>query len=326
MVAQVPAAKPLRVVKCALGNETFALDMAGIQGIERADLLRSGSDEDGPLGYLPGPGRGTEVISLARRFGRQSRLVGAHQQVIVHDGPLGPWGLLVDHVSQVMAVARDQVDLLPPVVTRLTAKFFQAVVHIGQEMILLLDPEALNPQLPAVDDARFGGQDGKLLAARYSRAFDHLRGYWRGSSEIVLFATTEPQPRARPVSFGLSKSQVLEIVEAPSVLPVPAAPPFLRGLVNWRNLPVPVLDLGQQLGLPGAVTDKRTRLMVVHGCDPMAVVAFPVRPFIRVMPLPIDHVPCRQTLSLDSTLTRGVFELKGETMIVPDVRRLCGIH
>jgi purine-binding chemotaxis protein CheW len=323
MVSQVAVAKPVRLIKCGLGEETYALDMGRIQGIERADRLQLGSAEDGPVGRLPGPGLGIEVYSLAERLGRPIPPVGAQNQVVVLHGPLGPWGLLVDRVSQVIAVARDRVDMLPPIVTRRAASFLQGVVHLDGGMVLLLDSEALNPQLPPGPVTRSPDSEGNL-AARYARAFENLRGYRRGSTEIVLFTTAEPQPRTRPTSFGLSKSQILEIVEAGPIVPVPAAVAFLWGLISWRSLPVPVLDLGTRLGFQPAVMDKRTRLMVIHGGDRAEVIAFPVRPLIRVLPLPIDHAPCRQTFPVDPGLTRGMFELKGETVVIPDMQTILG--
>jgi chemotaxis signal transduction protein len=142
------------------------------------------------------------------------------------------------------------------------------------------------------------------------------------------------------------------------MIPVPATPAFVLGLVNWRGRPVPVIDLARRLGLaPEAAppANGRTHLIIARdksdvlpvpspALSPVegavegdsskglvlslskgesnqgALVGFPVRPAIRVLHLPIPHRPCRRTLPLDQTLTRGIAELENETLVVPDIR------
>jgi chemotaxis signal transduction protein len=123
--------------------------------------------------------------------------------------------------------------------------------------------------------------------------------------------------------------------------PVPAAPAFVLGLVNWRDRPVPVIDLANRLGLAGLARSNangRTRLMIARdkdhvlsvrssegnalkrGSNQGTLVGFLVRPAIRLLRLPIAHQPSSRPLTLDRVLTRGMVELEKETLVIPDLR------
>src|SRR5438034_10491815 len=51
--------------------------------------------------------------------------------------------------------------------------------------------------------------------------------------------------------YGIDVQRVQEIKQLTGVTPVPATPPFWRGLVNLRGSLFPLLDLGLYLGLTG---------------------------------------------------------------------------
>jgi len=118
------------------------------------------------------------------------------------------------------------------------------------------------------------------------------------------------------------------------MIPVPAAPAFVLGLVNWRDRPVPVIDLAGRLGLASEANlsaNGRTHLIIARdkghvlgsskgGSNQDALVGFLVRLAIRVLRLPIAHQPCSRTLPLNQALTRGIVELENETLVILDIR------
>jgi chemotaxis signal transduction protein len=137
----------------------------------------------------------------------------------------------------------------------------------------------------------------------------------------LLFSTTDPRPSARRLTFGLSVAQVREVLDPLPMLPVPIASPFMLGLVDWRGQPVPVIDLSLRLGLgPSRLED--SRLLIARVASEGALVGFPVRPQVRVQTLPLAHEPVSRRLFGQWSLTRGVFELSSETLVVPDLDHL----
>ena len=284
-----------------------------------------------------------------------------------------PWALLVDRVSRVIQVPADRVIPLPPIVVNPSADYFQGVIKLDEELILFLAPERLHPNAslpPAPPQAggsegrpQAGGSEGRPQAegsegrpqaegsegeAREAASPSSrpptvgAGGQRRSYGQIVVFSIAESHLAEQTLSFGLSISQVPEILNPLPMIPVPAAPAFVLGLVNWRGRPVPVIDLARRLGLaPEAAPSANGRTHLIIARDKSYVlpvpnpaegdsskgesnqgvlVGFPVRPAIRVLRLPIAHRPCRRTLPLDQTLTRGIAELENETLVVPDIR------
>jgi len=74
--------------------------------------------------------------------------------------------------------------------------------------------------------------------------------------------------------FGLDVGLVGEVVNVDAVLPVPASPPAVRGLVNLRGAPIVLLDAADVLGLDGAGSDgARPYALVLAYADVVAALA-----------------------------------------------------
>ena len=59
-----------------------------------------------------------------------------------------------------------------------------------------------------------------------------------------------------------------EIVRAQDCTPLPLTPPWVRGLMNLRGSPLPVLDLASRLGLPEGAEGHRCSVLVVTVAAP----------------------------------------------------------
>ncbi len=63
--------------------------------------------------------------------------------------------------------------------------------------------------------------------------------------------------------FAVPVSMVREILEYREPFHIPDGPGFMKGLIDVRGLPVPVIDLRLKLGMPGIEVSPLTRIMVV---------------------------------------------------------------
>jgi purine-binding chemotaxis protein CheW len=131
-------------------------------------------------------------------------------------------------------------------------------------------------------------------------------------------------PDASDPRAGLHIAQVAEILEAPPIAPVVAAPAHVLGLTNWRGRPVPVVDLASRLGL-GAASTRGTRIVVARTAARETFVAFPLRGAARIYKFPIACAHGDLRLRVDESATRGVFEFDGAPLIVPDVDRIAEV-
>ncbi len=386
MLNQTRTSGTLRLIRCGIAAETYGLDMSWVRSIQRTDRLHRNPEAEGPstsrcgqpveptghnpVGWLVGNEGDIPVFSLANQLGRPSPPPlsteggsGALQRIVVLNPlpsppPAGgskggrPWALLVDRVSQVIQVPADHVVSLPPVVVNPFTDYFKGVIKLDEELILFLSPERLHPDAslsagrPVREAANLS--PGPILSTRSPTT--SAGGQHRRHGQIVVFSIAEPHPGERALSFGLSISQIPEILQPLPMIPVPAAPAFVLGLINWRDWPVPVIDLASRLGLAPEANPSangRTRLIIVRdkghvlpvpspalspvegvverssskgGSNQGTLVGFLVQPAIRVLRLPIAHQPCSRTLPLDQALTRAIVELENETLVIPDIR------
>ena len=85
--------------------------------------------------------------------------------------------------------------------------------------------------------------------------------------------------------MALDVGIVSEVVTVDSTIPVPMAPPFVRGLFNLRGSPIVLIDLNEALELGPArpkssntaLVVKREDLVVAFSVDRIAAILFPDR-------------------------------------------------
>jgi chemotaxis signal transduction protein len=128
------------------------------------------------------------------------------------------------------------------------------------------------------------------------------------------------------------------------VVDVPAGPEYLRGLVFWREIPVPVIDIAARLGFDPAEipTPSNSRRFIIarhkyHLNGPsqknggrqsnretsdalMLYAAFEVRSDVRIMRLPIESQVSTRSLPINPGMVLGQVELEDETLVIPDLK------
>ncbi len=65
------------------------------------------------------------------------------------------------------------------------------------------------------------------------------------------------------------------------MIPIPGAFPYVLGLVNWRNYPVPVVDLDAGLGLAASPANGQSRLIIARGSKHNAFISFPIQASVQ---------------------------------------------
>ena len=335
------------------------------------------------VGWLPTDEGEVPVFSLANRLGRSSQAAmlererrrGELQRIIVLDRPnlraegipSELWGLLVDRVSQTISVPADRVTPLPAAVINPSEAYFSGVVRMGEQLILLLSPEWLHPdkryrtessrkpekgsgERPAKEHDAERPMRGAAPDSSAPKA--ERRGRRRDSGQIVIFSILGSKTMGRTLSFGLSVSQVPEILEPLPAIPVPAAPAFVLGLMNWRDRPVPLIDMADRLGMnsrPARSADEAARLIIARDkadSGPMdrsqegdrkgtsssggmvegVLAGFLIRPSVQILRLPIEHQAGSRAPSLDLNLARGIVEMHDATLVIPDIGRILKGH
>jgi len=84
--------------------------------------------------------------------------------------------------------------------------------------------------------------------------------------------------------YAIPVERVREIVRVRELTHVPRVPDWVRGIVTLRGEVVQVIDLRMRLGLPAEDTNRRSRIIVLHGDDDRVtgVLVDSVREVLRV--------------------------------------------
>jgi purine-binding chemotaxis protein CheW len=108
-----------------------------------------------------------------------------------------------------------------------------------------------------------------------------------GLAHCVVFRV-ERREYALPLQF------VLHVLRMVAVTPVPQAPAWLLGVVNWHGQVVPVMDLRARLALPAQPVSLNTPLILFQGETGLAaLVADEVVEVLAVPPHAVDAPDAR---------------------------------
>ena len=305
----------LRLVRCEAGGQHYCLDMDCVQSIQRGERFQHEPGAEGLLGWLPGKGARVPVYSLQQRFEKHATPDTATGTFLVLASQRGPWAVSVDKVSRAIEVGTNHVTALPSILAGTHAGRVKGIVALAEEFSLYLSSDGLHPENPAEvsgpsrperrRSARSGMSEGSGTSTQRIR-------------RMLMFELPGFDQQQKALLCGLSISQIPEVVSYQPVMPVPASPDRVVGLVRWRDRPVPLIDLGQQFGLGTLDYQLGVRLVIARGTKDGELCAIPATS-LRGESLPLQHSPFKDDLPVDKALLRGVFTVEGKTLLVPDI-------
>ena len=308
-----------RLIRCSIGTQTCCLELALVQSVQRAELMQPNLSEAGPIGWLPGKNQSSiPVWRLATRLGLPADPGQTGSIMVLHHNR-HPWALMVDRIMGILDVPADTILPVPEIIDRATEHVFRGIVRVEQELILYVEPERLHPEavnpLPGVTTRQISPPSKTSATSPASK---------QKKGQILLFSVGTESPFEYPITFGLSITQVAEILDRPALTRIPMAPKHILGLVNWRNQPVPAIDLGQLFGLGAALFEENTRLLIAQTGVEGEFIALPIQPSVKVQSLPLPYQPSRKEIPLNTTLAKGIFTFRNETLVIPDMNAVGG--
>jgi purine-binding chemotaxis protein CheW len=307
----------LRLIRCTVAGQVYDLDMSWVRGIQRLDRLQRNKGENGREGWVVASEGQLPVYSLSALLKLPAGQDSPLQRIVVLNSKGGQgWAILVDRVSQPFEIPGNCFFALPAVVMNTPGHCFSSVVRLGDELALMLSVEKLYPEYQAKAQPAANPPSSVPEAALQTSGTRMHSGY----NQMIVFSVPSLQAGEHPLSFGMSITQVAEILEPLPLIPVPGAAAYILGLANWRQEPVAVLDLAQRLGLPTQASGSAARFLIAN--TSAGKIGFPIRPGSRVLRLPVVHHPCTQPPAVDWGLVRSLVELENEVLLVPDLRKM----
>lgn len=123
-----------------LEGETFGLPVTHVQEILRVSGITRVPHAPHPVrGIANMRGRVLPVVDLRVRLGLSEAPVDEHSRILVVTSRGRLMGLLVDAVRQVVRIAPSSVQPPPPDVMTEKSEYILGVVHLGEELTILLE-------------------------------------------------------------------------------------------------------------------------------------------------------------------------------------------
>ena len=342
MINQQSQANMLSFIYCSVNSadHVYAIDVTDIARIESVDQMRFDQGKGEIVGWMTDDMERIPVYSLDKLLGYPVELTGISQRVVIFNSTSIPWALLVNGVSSVVQISELQIFSLPEVVINPAANYFQGVIKQDDRLALILTADYLSITNSSVSSRESNSlirqsyvvnkpQATSFEAINNERLQPSAEQPTQASSPgtLIMFSSGSDQRTSKQISYGLSLSQVAEVIDMSPVLTVPHAPSSVLGLTIWREHVVPVVDLDTHLGLatkPVSPVNRQSQLMIVRGPQPDSFLGFPTEHGVRSKRSPIDHKPCRLTASVKKDYVMGMYEIAGESLVFPDVRAIAG--
>lgn len=249
----------LQLVSFEVAQQEYAIAIADVQEIVQAPekFIRVPRAQAHVLGVMILRSRLLPLVSLRCLFQLPERTLDEKSRIVVLFLDGASVGVVVDAVSEVLRVARADVDAMPALLARDTqlADIAEICRLDGGERLVsiltarrLFDHTLIQEALSTVSEIAQENQLGELG--------DSLEDGLDDDEQLVVF-------RLGKEEFGVPIASVQEIVRVPEqLIRVPRAPAFVEGVVNLRGSVLPVIDLRLRLGLAAIARSDRQRIMV----------------------------------------------------------------
>lgn len=126
--------------------------------------------------------------------------------------------------------------------------------------------------------------------------------------------------------FGIDILQVQEIIRMLPITIMPAAPHFVKGVIDLRGEVIPIIDMRKRFRLPPIPYDNETRIIVVHTHEfTVGFIVDAVCEVIRISESAIEKPPA--VVDGDSAnYIKGVSKLEKGLLILLDLNSLINVE
>lgn len=282
----------LQLVSFNVAEQEYAIAIEDVQEIVQIPdtIIHVPHSDSHVLGVMTLRSRLLPLVSLRRMFGLPDHHLDEKSRIVVLALGSASVGVAVDGVSEVLRVAKNCVDAIPPLLAKdggLAEISEICRLDDGKRLVSIItarnlfDHSAIKEALTTVNDIeRDTSEENSELEENHDE-----------DEQVVVFHLDKEE-------FGVPIHSVQEIVRVPDeLIHVPRAPKFVEGVINLRGSVLPVIDLRMRLGLPRVARSDGQRIMVflIAGVH----TGFIVDQVAEVLKIPKDAIEPAPKLSRD---------------------------
>ncbi len=138
-----------------------------------------------------------------------------------------------------------------------------------------------------------------------------------GTSQLVSFRLGQEE-------YGFEITRVREIILMGELTKIPQAPEYIKGVINLRNMVIPIVDLRCRFGLPQTAATEQTRIMVVNVAG--KTIGIVVDAVSEVLRIAADQIapPPATVAGLGREYLTGLVKQGQRLLILLDIDRIFG--
>jgi purine-binding chemotaxis protein CheW len=247
----------LQLVSFTIAEQEYAINIEDVQEIVQIPetIIHVPRSESHVIGVMTLRNRLLPLVDLRRMFALSDHELDEKSRIVVLALGSASVGVAVDGVSEVLRVAKSDVDAMPALLVKdggLSEIAQICRLNDGKRLVSIItarnlfDHSAIKEALNTVSDINQNTGDDNAEA---DDALDD-------DEQVVIFRLDKEE-------FGVPINSVQEIVRVPEeLIHVPKAPKFVEGVINLRGTVLPVIDLRLRLGMVREERSDRQRIMV----------------------------------------------------------------
>ncbi len=200
------------------------------------------------------------IVRLSERIGLGvSRHTEESQVIIIKKHLFGiKIGLIVDDISEIFFINEDELVESPINLNKAQSEHLKGVFKLssGEEslIVMLLNLEKL-----------FSEEDqDQLRELEFATATEETKGVEQeGTIGILEFIVAEER-------YAVKVSETNEIIRVSKIVPVPKAPPYLKGIINLRGEVISIVDVGLLIDRKRREISGNARILIVNAGEETA--------------------------------------------------------
>ncbi len=253
-------AEEVQLVSFSLEQQEYAIDISHVKEIVQipSSIVRVPHAPLYLMGIMNLRDSLIPLIDVRKVFELEEQQRGMdRKRVVLISTETTTLGLVVDSVSEVIRVTKDELEPLPALLSsegKLSDIGYICRLQGGKRLISILLVEQFIKNCKIQETLSTVGET-EMSQGNYRQASEKDTAL-EEEKQMVIF-------RLSDCEFGVPIESVQEIVRIPEELAhIPKAPDFVEGVINLRGTILPIIDLRKRLGFPTISRNDRQRIVV----------------------------------------------------------------